>query len=405
MIRATMAKNLYENLPDTPGVYMMRGKKGELLYIGKAGNLRRRVASYFLRPHDARIEKLVENIKKIDYRETDTALDALILEAALIKRFLPPFNIREKDDTSFLFIEITRDAFPRVLLVRGRVPQGGRRFGPFTSAASVREALRIMRKIFPWSVHAPEMLGKYKRPCFDYEIGLCPGTCVGKADKNEYRKNIANFVKFLSGKKQTIIRILEREMQGASKKTEFEKAAKIRKQLFALQHIEDVSLIGDESRNADNELGKGKGMRIEGYDISNISGTSAVGSMVVFQNGKPDKNEYRKFKIRTVGQPDDTGMLREMLSRRLAHREWALPDAIFVDGGKGQVNAVLGALAEAGLKIPVVGIAKGPTRKNVEVIGSIPEGVSKAMLLRIRDEAHRFAISYHRSIRGKMFLI
>ena len=171
-----MLKKDYKKLPDAPGVYSMKGVYGEILYVGKAANLRRRVSSYFERPHDIRIERLVDRIRDIDYRKTDSALEALILEAELIKKLEPPFNVREKDDKSFLYIEISKERFPRVFLVRGKVFRRKnvvrQRYGPFTSASSAREALRVVRKIFPWSTHDPEKLGKFPRPCFDYEVGL-----------------------------------------------------------------------------------------------------------------------------------------------------------------------------------------------------------------------------------------
>ncbi len=169
----------HKKLPETPGVYLMRDAGGHVLYVGKAGNLRRRVSSYFERPHDMRIQALVTKIRSIDYEKTDTALEALIREAELIKTFMPPWNVREKDDKSFLYIEITKEKFPRVVLVRGKDADRGRRFGPFTQASSAREAMRILRRIFTWSTHDPETAGKFARPCFDAEIGLCPGTCIG----------------------------------------------------------------------------------------------------------------------------------------------------------------------------------------------------------------------------------
>ncbi len=429
-------KSVYENLPDTPGVYLMKDAHGGVLYIGKAGNLRRRVSSYFERParlpagrQDSRIQKLVSEIRSIDHRQTDTAIEALILEAKLIKELRPPFNVKEKDDKSFLYVEITKEAFPRVLLVRGRDLGDGKRlaptlnerlvpnasaearrriarfsagFGPFTSAASIREALRILRKIFPWNTHLADTLGKFGRPCFDYEIGLCPGTCVNMITKTEYRKNINNLKLFFGGEKKKILRNLEKEMASAAKSLEFEKAEKLRRRMFALQHIRDVALIHD-SEGPSFEASGMKPYRIEGYDISNISGTSAVGSMVVFMNGEPDKNEYRKFRIRTVEGANDVGMMREVLSRRFEN-SWALPGLILIDGGLGQVNAAWKVLKEFGLKIPLVGIAKGAQRKRNDIIGKIPEGVSLATLIKVRDEAHRFAIKYHKKVRGKEFM-
>jgi len=402
-------KKFLEKLPDSPGVYIMKAS-GRVLYVGKAGNLRRRIKSYFLRPHDVRIERLIAEAQNIDFEKTDTAIEALLREAELIKKLMPPYNVREKDDKSFLCVEITKEEFPRVLLVRGKAPQEGRRYGPFTSATSVREVLRILRKIFPWSTHDPKKIGKFARPCFDYEIGLCPGTCTGLADKKEYRRDIKNIRLIFEGKRRKIISSLEKEMRLAATSLRFEEATKIRRQIFALKHIRDAALIKEDELAAEGT----QAMRIEGYDISNISGTSAVGSMVVFINGEPQKRDYRKFKIKTViGQNlaraagGDTGMLKEILTRRFARfgkeseKSWPLPDLILIDGGVGQVNAAQEVLAEAGLKVPIIGMAKGPKRKKTEIIGSIPRGFDLRTLVRVRDEAHRFAVSYHKNLRSR----
>lgn len=397
------AEKILKGIPDTPGVYLMKDATGRILYVGKAGNLKRRVSSYFSRPHEYRLEKLVQDIETIEVKQTDTAIEALILEADLIKKLRPPFNVREKDDKSFLFIEITKEKFPRVLLARGKDKfetehKGSVWFGPFTSATSVREALRILRRIFPWSTHPPEKIGRFKRPCLEYEIGLCPGTCINAISRQDYLLNIKNLKLIFQGKKEKILHSLEKEMKDAAKRTEFEKAAEFRRQIFALRHIQDVSLIQEDAP----VMKEGK-TRIEGYDISNISGTSSVGSMVVFMNDYPDKNEYRKFKIKTLSGVNDTGMMKEVLRRRFKNN-WPLPNLILIDGGRGQVNAVLGVLKEFGLSIPVVGLAKGPERKRNDVIGRIPEGVSLETLIKVRDEAHRFAISYHKNLRGRNFI-
>ncbi len=384
-------KNLYNRLPDTPGVYLMRDAKGEILYIGKAANLKRRVSSYFERPHDYRIQKMVNLIRKIDVKPTDTALEALILEAELIKKHQPRYNVLEKDDKSFLYVEITNEKFPRVLLVRGKSLVTGKRFGPFIYGNSIREALKILRRIFPYSIHPTNSL--FLRACFDFQLGLCPGTCVGTISTGDYRKNIQNLILIFEGKKKRVLKTLEKEMKEVSKNLEFEKAEVVRRQIFGLKHIQDVAFIRD------SEVVSGAGAtRIEGYDISNISGTSAVGSMVVFSGDEPDKNEYRKFKIQTIHQSNDVGMLREVIRRRFGN-PWPLPNLMLIDGGLGQVNAARQVLGEFGLKIPVVGIAKGPTRKKNEFVGSIPSGVLEKTLIRVRDEAHRFAISYHRKLR------
>jgi excinuclease ABC subunit C len=394
----------YKAFPETPGVYIMKGVDGKVLYVGKAGNLRRRVSSYFERPHDARIATLVGKIHTIDYRLTDTALEALILEAELIKKYSPPFNIREKDDKSFLYVEITKEKFPRVFLVRGKDTARTVRFGPFVSASSVREALHILRRIFPWSTHDPERLGKYSRPCFDYEIGLCPGTCINAISREDYMKNIRHLKLFFEGKKERILTSLRKEMAAASKKLDFEKAEKFRRQIFSLQHIQDTALISDTELRQDGDAeAPAMKYRIEGYDISNISGDSAVGSMVVFEDGKPNRDEYRKFKIQTIFQPNDVGMLAEVLTRRFRNN-WTLPNLILIDGGLPQVNTARRMLFRIGAKIPIVGIAKGPERKRNDIIGTVPKGVDEAVLVRVRDEAHRFAIQYHKALRRSKFL-
>jgi len=416
-----MTKRLYTKLPNSPGVYLMRDAKRRILYVGKAGNLRRRVSSYFLRPHDYRIQKLVSQIKKIDCKKTDTAIEALILEAELIKKHQPPYNVREKDDTSFLYVEITKEAFPRVLLVRGKTKPSGKRYGPFTSASNIREAMRILRKIFPYSVHPnTTQISKVKsqisvgknqnlgKPCFDYQIGLCPGTCIGAISKDDYRGNIKNLKLFFEGKKKRIINSLTREMRAASKNLAFEKAEELKRKVFALKHIRDTALITEDEFANRKARSANRRVRIEGYDISNISGTSAVGSMVVFRGDKPDKNEYRKFKIRTIKQYDDVGMLKEILRRRFSRTPpaggWPLPSLILIDGGKGQVNGAKQVLNEVGLKIPVVGIAKGPERKKNEIIGTLPKDILPKTLIKIRDEAHRFAISYYRRLHRRSFV-
>ncbi|MFA5052619.1 MAG: GIY-YIG nuclease family protein [Parcubacteria group bacterium] len=382
----------YKKLPDSPGVYLMKNRSGEPIYIGKAGNLKRRVSSYFLVPHDARISKMVSEIRTIDFIKTANALEALVLEAKLIKEKNPPYNVREKDDKSFLYIEITKEKFPRVLLVRGRSHSSGERFGPFTSSGSAREAMKILRRIFPWSIHPESKIGQFKKPCFDYEIGLCPGTCVGLISRTDYLKNIRGLKMFLEGRHKRVLQNLKKEMQSASKKLNFEEAEKIKRRIFALNHVQDAALLGEPEIS-----GEEKG-RIEGYDVSDISGDSAVGAMVVFTGGIPDPNEYRKFKIRLFNSPNDTGMMKEMISRRLKN-PWVLPSIILVDGGIAQINAAKEALSENGLKIPVIGMVKGKDRKGTKIVGEY-QGTDKKILERVRNEAHRFAIGYHRSVRG-----
>jgi len=380
----------------------MKNKKGEVIYIGKAGNLKRRVASYFQKTHDFKTEKLVSAIKKIDYQKTDTAVEALILESRLIKKYRPKYNIRETDDKSFLYVEITKEKFPRVLLTREKdldKKSKSKFYGPFTSTGNLREALKIIRKIFRYSTHTYNEIKK-GHPCFNYQIGLCPGNCCGAIIQREYKKSIRNVKLFFNGKKKNILNFLERDMKLASREERFEDAERAKQQIFSLKHIQDIALLKNDEIATGDKIEK---MRIEGYDISNISGTSAVGAMVVFIGNNPSKNEYRKFKIRMVKKIDDTGMLREIITRRLKNN-WPLPNLFLIDGGKAQVNVAKGVLDTNGLKIPIVGIAKGPTRKKNEFVGKVPEGIEEKTLIKVRDEAHRFAISYHKTVRSKKFI-
>lgn len=390
--------SLYNTLPATPGVYIMKDAADTIIYVGKAANLKRRVSSYFTRPHDRRIEQLVAAIVTIEHKNTDTALEALILESALIKKHLPFYNIKEKDDKSYLYVEIVKNVFPHVSLVRGRSVIRGTRYGPFLSSTEIREGMRLVRRIFPYATHPPGATGQ--RPCFDVHLGLCPGTCAGLISKADYAKLIRRLVLFLDGKKQQLVKGLERDMATAAKKLEFERATTYKRQLFALKHIQDSMLIthpeivSTRTANADHPI------RIEGYDISNTSGTSSVGSMVVFEDGKPAKGEYRIFKIKSVQGPDDYASLAEVIRRRLTHAEWRMPDVFLIDGGAGQVHAVRTVLRDAGVRTPVVGIAKGAERKRNDLIGSVPHTVDVATLIRVRDEAHRFAIKHHKRLRG-----
>lgn len=396
-------KNLYKNIPETPGVYIFKDDSGNILYIGKAVNLKKRVGSYFTGAHNRRVETLVQKTANIDYEETDSAMEALILEANLIKKHQPPFNIREKDDKSFLWVRIMDfEKFPRVLLARGSERHASKKkgswFGPFTSASNIRQALKILRKIFPYNTHKSESIEKSNRPCMYAQIGLCPGTCTGNADEREYKENIDSLKKVLRGERKSLINNLQKKMKEASDNENFERADRLKKQIFALQHIQDASLISGPkvSKFQDN-----LSVRIEGYDISNISGTSSVGAMVVFKGDRSDKSQYRKFKIKTIKKQDDVGMMGEMVERRLNHEEWPFPDIVLVDGGKGQVNKVKELFEEAGFDTPVIGIAKGPKRDKNEVVGEIPEDIDKKTLIKVRNEAHRFAQKYHKELRSK----
>lgn len=380
--------------PAHPGVYVMKDARGGVLYVGKAGNLKRRVASYFTRAGASNASRFVSEVRKIRFLKTETVLDALVLEANLIKKYQPPFNVKEKDNRSFLYVEITDEKFPRVLLARGRTRSLGKRYGPYASASEIREGLAILRRIFPFSTHTASEIDKFSRQCLNFELGLCPGVCAGLLSAREYAKNIRNLKLFLEGKKKAAVNNLELEMKNASKNLEFERAARVKRRLFILAHMQDAALISENEVEAALSP-----VRAEGYDISHTGGAQSVGSMAVLESGRPARDEYRRFKIKTVGGMNDTAMLKEVMLRRFSHREWKMPDVILVDGGAAQVRAARAVLRLHRLDISVVGIAKGPRRKKNEIIGTVPPFVTKKDLVNLRDEAHRFAIAYHKKLR------
>ncbi|MBU0540555.1 excinuclease ABC subunit UvrC [Patescibacteria group bacterium] len=426
-------------LPDSPGVYLMKNADVKIIYVGKASSLKRRVSSYFQRPQDARIAQMVSEIREIDYIQKPTAIEALILEANLIKYYFPPYNVKDKDNKSFLYLIITKEDFPKPLLIRGSdLGDDARKkykavFGPYTSPRSLRAALDLIRKAFPWStcnspesvVHSPKS-GKKPRACFYYHLKLCPGVCIGAISKKEYGKIIRDLIKFFEGKKDDILKQYKKEMKSAAKEKRFEEAASFRNKIFFLEHIQDIAILKREDDDVD-KIREGETSvlifgRVEGYDISNISGTSSVASMAVFEDGAPAKAEYRKFRIKSVAGSNDVASIRETLMRRFRRktpsnspfvrgRNWRLPDLILIDGGKPQVNAATQVIRELELGIPVVGLAKGPTRKKDELICDPNNLVicavckrHKDLLVAVRDEAHRFAIKYHRKLRGEKMI-
>ncbi len=413
-------KKRAKKIPDAPGVYFFLGKNKKVLYIGKATSLRNRVRSYFaLDLHDARGPLLVEMLDRavsVDWRQTDSVLEALLLEASLIRSHKPPFNTELKDDRSFNYVVITREEYPRVLVVRGRnLPQGpsltqgakGRSFksfkifGPFPHGMQLQEAMKIIRKIFPYRDTCQPGQG---RPCFNRQLGLCPGVCTGEISKVHYGKTIRHIVLLFEGKKKQLLKTLEREMKTAAKAENFEQAEVLRRQVFALQHIQDVSLIRNEYRSPSTSLGAIRSTRIEAYDIAHLHGSSAVGVMTVVDGGEAQRGEYRKFKIKTAKQGDDTGALREVLSRRLGHDEWPMPRIIVVDGAAAQMNAARKVLNEYGIQIPVVGVAKDERHRPRAIQGerAVIKGRERDILL-ANAEAHRFAIGYHRKSRRWVF--
>ncbi len=543
-----------KQLPASPGVYIFRDAEGNILYVGKAANLNHRARSYFgtRQKLSPKLQRMVSRVNDLEFFVTNSEQEALILEYNLIKRHHPRYNVRLKDDKTFPFLKISlNEDWPRVYFTRRVEEDGGRYFGPFASAKSVRQSLKILKGIFPFRSCSRTITGTDPRPCLDYYIHLCLGPCIGAVSQEEYAEVVQQVVLFLEGKQERVVRDLESKMKKAAEALDFEKAALLRDQIQAIERViegqriattvrgeQDViafaserdracvqvffirssKLIGRESfilqgtsseksnqimssfikqfygsaphippllllqhpvedkavienwlqskrgskvhiqvpyrgnkkqlvnivaENAEQGLQQLKikqatpsaltealaeierelhlsrlPSRMECYDISNIQGKAAVGSMVVFDKAKPKPSHYRRFRIKTVSGADDYAMLQEVLRRRFKRFSlqssdasttdaWAvLPDLVLIDGGKGQLNSALAAMKETGAgSIPVASLAKEneeifiPQQSEpISLPGSSP---GLQLLQRLRDEAHRFALGYHQKIRRK----
>lgn len=518
---------LTDIFPETPGVYIMKDKDNNVLYVGKAKVLHNRLRSY-LNSDNLRIIDMVSQVEEVEYIVTSSEMEALVLENNLIKQYKPPYNVRLKDDKTYPYILITKERYPTLTITR-RIEDKGEYFGPYTSTQALRAVIHVIRRRFKIRSCIGD-LSKFKNACLNYHIGLCSAPCINNSEAFHklYMENIKEAIRVLNGDNREIINDLKDEMFHLAGELNFEKAAVLRDQIIALEKTAEKQyvvsskkidadvfslfnlkskynvvvlfvrrgvLIGLEDFDIENPgeedvLGafviafyrngnyvpplvivnqelkeqkliedwlssrsqrkvsikhptKGELKRlldiaeknalerfnqkivsiedplvslkeilglsktpetIEGYDISNIRGKTAVGSMVVFKDGRPYKKGYRKFKIKTVEGPNDYAMLQEVLWRRLDNDEWELPDLILIDGGLGQVGAVKEVLEAKGIDIPVIGLAK-----REEVIW-FPEGNSLRLsrrsealklLQKIRDEAHRFAVKYHHQLRGK----
>jgi excinuclease ABC subunit C len=402
-----------QTLPDSPGVYFFLGARKRILYIGKATSLRHRVRSYFSsdlkEKRSELIEKMVLETKSIDYTATDSVLEALILETNLIRTHKPVHNTRSKDDKSFNHLIITDEEWPRVLVVRGKdlvsesdtVPIAYE-FGPFPSGALFKEALKVIRKLFRfYDTKIP--VGKEKSKLekgkidFNRQIGLYPD----QQSRKDYLKTIKHITLFFQGKKQQIIKELQRDMMQLAKAERFEDANRVKKRIFALEHIQDVALIKDDTRQYRDD----RSVRIEAYDIAHLQGSDMVGVMTVVEGGEPARDEYRRFKIKSLTDANDPAALTEVLIRRLGHREWPLPQLIVVDGATAQKNAVERVLREHQVVIPVVAVVKDDRHRPTRLIGP-QELLTKHQqsILLANAESHRFAITYHREARRKKLL-
>ncbi len=408
--------DLLKKLPDNPGVYLFFNAKQELIYVGKASSLKNRVRSYWsgrrtLRP----IEQLIHEVTLIRWEQTDSVLEAIILEGKYIKENKPKYNVLWKDDKSWNYIVITKDEYPLVETVRQHELKNLQEkfthvFGPYPGM-NTQATMKILRRVFLISTCKP----RAKRSCIYKQMGECLGVCTGAVTQKEYKQKVVQpLVLFLSGKKKQLIRDLGKRMKQAAKEQKFEEAARVRNQIENLKKIQDVALL-NKSFVQDQAPKIGLHIeRVEGYDISHLGSTGVVGSMVVFSESGPLKSEYRKFKIKGFEGQSDVDALDEVVSRRLNHSEWPLPDIFLIDGGRPQVSRVIKVLKSRGVAKVVIGIAKGPERKRSDII-ILDEGVANAgfdrnellrwisvhrvLLIQVRDEAHRFAISYQKKLR------
>ncbi len=433
-------------LPTYPGVYKFFNLEGDVIYVGKAKNLRNRVKSYFRVSvgKDTKTQALVENINDLEYIEVSTELEALILEEKLVKKFQPKYNILLKDDKSFLYIVLRESivsiekrelSFPQVISARKTdLKPTDIYFGPYPRAEVAKYVLRTLRKIIPFRDCTKSKFMSYKRmgkPCLYGHLGLCQAPCTGAVSSKDYKSDLMKIKKFLDGNFKKIILDVHKEMVEESKNENFERAAKLRDIVKKFEYLtinsKKIDLIAENpllaedliSESLDNLLKnipilKDYPERIECYDISNLSGTEATASMTVAINGKLNNSEYRRFKIKFKKTPDDFEMMRETLRRRfkrsLLEDSWRLPNLIILDGGKGQLSAGLSVVEEMKLDVPMISIAKREEiliyQENGEFYEvKLPRNDEALKLVqRLRDEAHRFAKKYHHQLRMKKLL-
>jgi len=429
-------------LPNTWGVYFFKDRKGKIIYIGKANSLKKRVSSYFKKVtnHLPKIRLMIEEINDVEYITTSSEIEAIILERRMIKKNNPYYNTQLKDDKSFPFIKITTELdLPQILFYRKskneKIEDHSVYFGPFIDSEATRTVIKTIRQIFKIRGCKKKILKK-EDLCLDYQIGLCSAPCAGLIEKKEYQKIVKEVCFFLNGRQKKLVKNLYWEMKKLSYRMDYERAAKIRDKIKSIEEIikgQEINFFDNEKNNRyvltriddkeKKEIEKGKRAildlqqqlklkkrpnTIEAFDISNIQGKLSVGSMVVFSYGRSKKEKYRKYRIKTVHQADDYAMLKEVVKRRYeklqAHDE-RMPDLVLIDGGKGQLSAVVKIFECLNLSIPIISIAKKEEEifkpDSSQSIRLDPHSEAFFLLQRIRDEAHRFAVNYHRKLRSK----
>jgi excinuclease ABC subunit C len=431
----TALEEKLKTLPRAPGVYFHMSASGEIIYVGKAAVLRNRVRQYFQssRDMDVKTRALVAEIVMTDWVETESEIDALFLESEMVKRYMPRYNILLRDDKSQLYVRIDmKSEWPYVCFTRNPDDDKATYIGPFYSGYALKKALRYLRKVFPYYTKIPQR----ERTDFDTHLGLNPPSDM---TSKEYKASLRKLIKYIEGGKVAIVNELERDMKRAARAQQFETAATLRNRLTYLRELQHRIVFGDKEfmdiskDKALSDLAELLGLaappaRIEGYDISHMSGTNVVASMVVFTNGISNRSEYRKFKMR-IEQNNDFYNMNETLSRRLSEKNrkaWGLPALFLIDGGKGQLDAALKARDEHGISIPMVGLAKREEQivihynksgvmldhaalqrmgghymaSDTFLLVNLPHETHIIKLLqRIRDESHRFAVSYHTTLK------
>lgn len=420
-----------ENIPKLPGVYIMRDGIGNIIYIGKAKSLKDRISSYFNSDINSKAAAIITAMRKIDYILCASEREALIVERQLINGVKPHFNAMWKDDKSYPYIKFTaKEDFPRLILTRKKLKDGALYFGPYPQVFYIKKLVRWLTKLFKLRPCRMEIAEnslpdeKKVKSCLYYHTEMCSGPCMGKISSKEYKAKIKDIELFLSGKIKKLEEEWETQMAEFSAEMKYEDAAEARDRLYAVRNMSERVMISEITQNeinesvqragSINELKRALGLKrmpavIEGFDNSNIQGTNAVASMVRFTNAIADKKNYRRFKIKTVIGADDFASMREVVFRRysgIIRRNESMPDLILIDGGKGQLGAAMSALEELQITVPAVSLAK----KNEEIF--LPHKDKPLILSRhsaalrllqsVRDEAHRFAVNYHRKLREKI---
>jgi len=422
------------SFPHAPGVYLMKDAAGRVIYVGKAKDLRNRAGSYFLKAaaEEPRTARLVREIRDVDYLEAESEVDALLVEARLIKDIQPKYNQDLKDDKSFPYLEIhTRDEFPRVEVTREPKPRGTKLYGPFANASGLRGAIQVLQKIFKFrtctlDVHEDDQRWRWFRPCLLASINQCSAPCNLRISKEEYRKDVRRLQKFLEGQKRSLLKEMHREMEAAARELRYEEAGRLRDEIHLLETLDQRgeldTHVQPEVFHVDPKKGliglekvlklAGPPRTIEGVDIAHLGGTETVASLVQFIDGLPFKPGYKRFKIRTVEGVDDFSSIHEVVARRFQrlHDEGEVfPDVLLIDGGKGQLTAALSAFSALEINPPTV-IALAKREEELFVMhADQPLRLSRhsyalRLLQYVRDEAHRFAQHYHHILRRRSTL-